>query len=92
MKAYIIWAMAYNKSVYKSIKVAFLEGRLLSSQTDQIKKLSKSFDWLKKSAPPKSNFFFEHVNRLNESRAHLTCLHVQKNNVIKVNNVIIKTM
>jgi len=30
-------------------KVAFVEGRLLSSQSQQFKKYSKSFDWLEKS-------------------------------------------
>jgi len=30
-------------------KVAFLEGRLLSSQSEQSEKFSKSFDWLEKS-------------------------------------------
>jgi len=32
-------------------KVAFLEGRLLLSQSEQLKKYSKSFDWLEKSRP-----------------------------------------
>jgi len=32
-------------------KVAFLEGRLLFSQTEQSEKFSKSSDWLKKSRP-----------------------------------------
>jgi len=31
--------------------VAFLECRLLSSQSEQFKKYSKSFHWLKKSRP-----------------------------------------
>jgi len=30
-------------------KVAFLEGRLLSSQSEQFEKLSKNSDWLEKS-------------------------------------------
>jgi len=38
-------------------KVAFLEGRLLSSQSKQSKKFSKSPDWLKKSRPPKKATF-----------------------------------
>jgi len=47
------------------IKVAFLEGRLLSSQSEQSKKFSKSPDWLeKKLALRKSCFYFDHVNRL----------------------------
>jgi len=47
------------------IKVAFLEGRLLSSQLEQLKKYSKSSAWLEKSRPSKkSHFCFDHVNRL----------------------------
>jgi len=34
-------------------KVAFLESRLLSSQSEQSKKFSKSSDWLEKAGPPK---------------------------------------
>jgi len=41
------------------IKVAFLEGRLLSSQSEQFKKFSKSSDRLEKS-----HFCFDHVNKL----------------------------
>jgi len=44
-------------------KVAFLEGRLSSSQSKQLKKYSKSSDWLEKK-PAKSHFCFDHVNRL----------------------------
>jgi len=33
--------------------VAFLEGRHLSSQSEQLKKYSKSPDWLEKSWPSK---------------------------------------
>jgi len=33
------------------IKVAFLKGGLLSSQSEQLKKYSKSSDWLGKSRP-----------------------------------------
>jgi len=40
-------------------KVTFLEGRLLSSQSDQSEKFSKSPDWIEKS-----HFCFDHVNRL----------------------------
>jgi len=36
------------------IEVAFLEGRLLSSQSEQSEKFSKSPDWL----------CFDHINRL----------------------------
>jgi len=39
------------------IKVAFLEGRLLSSQSEQFKMYSKSFDWLEKSRPSKKATF-----------------------------------
>jgi len=34
-------------------KVAFLEGRLLSSQSEQFVKYSKTSDWLEKSRPSK---------------------------------------
>jgi len=43
-------------------KVAFLEGRLLSSQSEQSKRFSKSPDWLEKSRPSKkSHFCYDHV-------------------------------
>jgi len=55
-------------------KVAFLEDRLLSSQSEQSEKFSKSPDNLKsfqkaligwkKAGPPKSHFCFDHINRL----------------------------
>jgi len=38
-------------------KVAFLEGRLLTSQSEQFKKYSKSSDWLEKSRPSKNATF-----------------------------------
>jgi len=38
-------------------KVAFLEGRLLLSQSEQSKKFSKSPDWLKKKRPSKKATF-----------------------------------
>jgi len=38
-------------------KVAFLKGRLLSSQSAQFKKYSKSSDWLEKSRPSKKATF-----------------------------------
>jgi len=38
-------------------KVAFLDGRLLSSQSEQFKKYSKSSDWLEKSRPSKTATF-----------------------------------
>jgi len=39
------------------IKVAFLEGRLLSSKSEQFKKYSKSCDWLEKSRLSKNAAF-----------------------------------
>jgi len=38
-------------------KVTFLEGRLLSSQSEQFEKFSKSPDWLEKSRPSKKVTF-----------------------------------
>jgi len=38
-------------------KVAFLEGRLLYSQSEQSEKYSKSPDWLEKSRPSKKATF-----------------------------------
>jgi len=38
-------------------KVAFLEGRPLSSQSEQYEKFSKSPDWLDKSRPSKKATF-----------------------------------
>jgi len=38
-------------------KVAFLEGQLLSSQSEQFKKFSKSSDWLEKSRPSRTATF-----------------------------------
>jgi len=47
-----------------SIKVAFLEGRLLSSQSQLLKSFQKALiGWIKPD-PPKSHFVFGHVNRL----------------------------
>jgi len=37
--------------------VAFSDGRLLSSQSEQFKKYSKSFDWIEKSQPSKKVTF-----------------------------------
>jgi len=39
-------------------KGAFLEGKLLSSQSEQVKNLSKSSDWLEKIGPPKKATLF----------------------------------
>jgi len=38
-------------------KVAFLEGRLLSSQSEQSERFSKSFDWQEKRRPSKKATF-----------------------------------
>jgi len=38
-------------------KVAFLEGRLLSNQSGQSERFSKSSDWLEKSRPSKKATF-----------------------------------
>jgi len=39
-------------------KAAFLEGRLLSSQSEQFEKFSKSSDRLEKADPPKKLLLF----------------------------------
>jgi len=39
-------------------KMAFLEGRLLSSQSEQFKKYSIRSEWLKKAGPPKKPLLF----------------------------------
>jgi len=39
-------------------KVAFVEGRLLSSQSEQLKKYSKSSDWLEKTGILKKPLLF----------------------------------
>jgi len=39
-------------------QVAFLDGRLLSSQSKQSEKFSKSSDWLDKSRPSKKPLLF----------------------------------
>jgi len=38
-------------------KVAFLKGQLLSNQSEQFEKYSKSYDWLEKAGPPKKATF-----------------------------------
>jgi len=38
--------------------MAFLEGRFLSSQSEQSEKFSKSIDWLEKSRPSKKPLLF----------------------------------
>jgi len=40
------------------IKVSFLEGRFLSSQSEQSEKFSKSPDWLEKASPSKKPLLF----------------------------------
>jgi len=53
---------------YMFIKeVAFLEGRFLSIQSKQFKKLPKSSDWLEKIRLSKKHFIFGYVNRLIET-------------------------
>jgi len=42
-------------------KVAFLEGRLSSSLSEQFKKFSKTSNWLEKSRPSKKPLLFDHV-------------------------------
>jgi len=46
------------------IKLAFLEGRILSSQSEQSERFSKTSDWLEKSRPLKKPPLYDHVNRL----------------------------
>jgi len=47
------------------LEVTFLEGRLLSAQSEQIKEFSKGSDRLKKTALQKSDLIvFEHENGL----------------------------
>jgi len=47
-------------------KVAFLEGRLFSSQSESFLNIFRIvlIGWIK-AGPPKSYFCFDHVNRLN---------------------------
>jgi len=46
------------KPVYMiKTKVAFLKGRLLSTQSEQCEKFSKSLEWLEKSRPSKKATF-----------------------------------
>jgi len=45
-------------------KVTFLEGQLLSSQSEQFKKNSKSSDCWKRAGPIKKLLLFYHINRL----------------------------
>jgi len=50
------WRGTYRLFTW-SKQVAFLEGRLLSSQSEQSEKFSKSSDWLEKSRPFKKVTF-----------------------------------
>jgi len=49
--------ISYIAYLHDKAKVAFLEGRLLSSQSEQSEKFSKSPDWLEKSRPSKIGAF-----------------------------------
>jgi len=49
-------------------KAAFLEGRFFPSQSELLEYFLNYSDWLDKNRPSyKSNFCFEHANRLNMS-------------------------
>jgi len=48
-------------------KVAVLEGRLLSSQSEQSEKLSKALIGWKKAGSSKNLLLFDHVNRLKKN-------------------------
>jgi len=50
-------AFRYIACLHDQNKSGFLEGRLLSSQSEQSKKFSKSSDWLKKIRPSKKATF-----------------------------------
>jgi len=47
----------YVACLYDQSKSVFLEGRLLSSQSEQSERFSKSSDWLEKSQPSKKAAF-----------------------------------
>jgi len=76
-------------------KVAFLEGRLLSSPSEQLKKNSKSSDWLEKSRPSKkatfvlimqTGYISQYFNRFN--KAHTEAEYsVESNNTLTYQNV-----
>jgi len=53
-------------------KVAFLEGRPLSSQSEQSEKFSKSPDWSGKSRPSKKNRLIMELNYFREQLS-MTC-------------------
>jgi len=52
-------------------KVAFLKGRLLSSQLEQFKKYSKCSDWLEKSRPSKKSLLFWSSKQAIHAISHL---------------------
>jgi len=51
-------------------KVAFMEGRLLSGQSEQFEKLSKSSGW-KKAGPPKKTLLFWSCKQANSNLANI---------------------
>jgi len=65
----VAWRGSDVACLHDQNKSGFVESRLLSSQSDQFKKYSKSSDWLKKAGPLKSHFCFDHVHRLMMSNA-----------------------
>jgi len=52
--------VSHDVHVQKVSVFFFSEGQLLSSQSEQFKKLSKSSDWLEKDL--QKDYFFRHVN------------------------------
>jgi len=58
-------------------KVAFLKGRILSSQSENFDSLLKSSDWLEKTGSPKNNFCLGHINRLNDMQTNTTSIYFQ---------------
>jgi len=62
-----VTANALIACLHDQNKCGFLEGQLLSSQSEPFEKFSKSSDWLDKSQSSKkgiSHFCFDHINRL----------------------------
>jgi len=52
----VAWLRTSSKfiaSLHDQIKSSFLEGRILSIQSEQSENFSKIPDWLKKAGPPK---------------------------------------
>jgi len=54
-------------------KVAFLEGRFLSSQSEQFKKFSKSSDWLEKSRLSKNLLLFWSCKQADTTLQYIFC-------------------